>query len=87
MSPFENSFEWRYKMRLFVSTPMASDKIINLLNEYKENDVEFKFIKKAGIKLEFEVANIDGPSAKNLVKTLIRDTEFGKVLYFSVEVV
>jgi hypothetical protein len=74
-------------MRLFINTPMASEKIVNLLSEYKENNVEFKFIKKTGIKLEFEVANIDGPSASSLVKTIIRDTEFGKVLYFSVEVI
>lgn len=74
-------------MKLFVNTPLMSDKIINLLNEYKENGVEFKFIKKTGIKMEFEVSNLDGQSAISLVKTLIRDTEFGKVLYFSVGVV
>jgi hypothetical protein len=73
-------------MKIFVNTPMMSDKIISLLSEYKENDVEFKFIKKTGMKLEFEVSNIDGPSASNLAKTLIRNTEFGKVLYFSVGV-
>ncbi|HYE69607.1 MAG TPA: hypothetical protein VEA58_13400 [Anaerovoracaceae bacterium] len=74
-------------MRLFVNTPMASDMIINLLTDYKDNDVEFKFIKKAGIKLEFEVNNLDGPSACNLAKILIKSTEIGSVLYFSVETV
>jgi hypothetical protein len=72
-------------MRLFVNTPMAGDKIIKLLNEYKENGVEFRYIKKTGIKLEFEMKNIDGKSACSLVKSLIRDTDYGKVLYFSVE--
>ncbi len=75
------------KMRLFVNTPMASDMIIKLLTDYKDNDVEFKFIKKTGIKLEFEVNNLDGPSACNLTKTLIKNTEIGNVLYFSVEAV
>lgn len=75
-------------MKLFVSTPMANDKIISLLSEYKENNVEFKFNKKTGIKLEFDVSNaIDGPSVSSLVKTLIRNTDYGKVLYFSVEVI
>lgn len=74
-------------MKLFVNTPLMNDKIINLLEEYKENGVEFKFIKKTGIKLEFEASNLDGQTASSLVKTLIRDSEFGKVLYFSVEVV
>ena len=64
---------------------MANDMIINLLTDYKENGVEFKFVKKTGLKLEFEAANIDGPSAISLVKNLIRSTEVGKVLYFSVE--
>lgn len=74
-------------MKVNINTPLMSDKIISLLSEYKENGVEFKFIKKTGMKLEFEVSNIDSSAVSNLVKTLIRDTEFGKVLYFSVEVV
>lgn len=73
-------------MKVFVNAPMKSDMIINLLSEYKENNVEFRFIRKTGMKLEFEASNIGGQEASDLVKSLIRGTEFGKVLYFSVEV-
>jgi hypothetical protein len=74
-------------MKIIINAPIMNDKIINLLSEYKENGVEFNFIKKTGIKLEFEVSNIDGQSASSLAKSLIRESDFGKVLYFSVEVV
>ncbi len=66
---------------------MASDMIIDLLTGYKENNVEFKFIQKTGIKMEFEASNIDAASACSLARELIKSTDAGKVLYFSVEAV
>ncbi len=74
-------------MKVFVNTPIANDMIIKLLTDYRENGVEFKFVKKTGIKLEFEANNIEASSASDLVKSLIRSTEIGKALYFSVETV
>jgi hypothetical protein len=71
-------------MKIVVNSPMMSDKIINLLCEYKENGVEFKFIKKTGIKIEFEVSGIEVQEACSLAKSLIKNTEFGNVLYFNV---
>lgn len=70
---------------MFVNSPLMNDKIIALLSEYKENGIEFKFIKKNGIKLEFEVSGIEALEACVLAKNLIKGTEFGKVLYFNVE--
>lgn len=72
-------------MKIVINAPMARDKIVNLLSGYKVNGVEFKFIKSQGIKLEFEVINMDGQSAVTLAKNLIRETDYGKVLYFSVD--
>lgn len=72
-------------MRLIVNAPMASDMIIKLLTEYQENDVEFQFVKKTGLRLEFEVSNIEGPAACSLANTLIKSTDTGKVLYFTIE--
>lgn len=74
-------------MKILINTPMKSDEIIKMLSDHKENNVEFKFIKKTGMKLEFEASNIEGQAAVSLVKTLIKNTEFGKVLYFTVEAV
>lgn len=62
-----------------------SDKIINLLSEYKKDGIIFTFIKRSGMKLEFQVSGIEGEQACKLVKTLIKSTDFGKVLYFTVE--
>lgn len=74
-------------MKIFVNAAMKNEEIIKLLSEYTENNVEFKFIKKTGLKLEFEANNIEKQAAVNLVKTLIKSTDFGKILYFTVEAV
>jgi hypothetical protein len=72
-------------VKILINSPLMSDKIINLLSEYKENGVAFTFIKKNGMRLEFEISGIEGQMGCNLVKTLIKSTDFGKVLYFTVE--
>lgn len=71
-------------MKIIINAAIMSDKIINLLSEYKENGVGFTFIRKSGLKLEFEVYGITGEAACNLAKKLIKDTDFGKVLFFNV---
>lgn len=72
-------------MKILINAALMSDKIIKLLTEYKEDGITFTFVRKNGMKLEFEVSGIVGPKACNLVKTLIKGTDFGKVLYFTVE--
>lgn len=71
-------------MKIAINTPLKSDDIINLLNNYNDNGISFKFIKKTGIKLEFEVVGICDEGVCSLIKNLIKDTSFGKALYFSV---
>jgi hypothetical protein len=71
-------------VKIAINSPIMGDKIISLLSEYRENGIALTFIKKTGIRIEFEVSGIDGQSAIDLVKTLIKNTEFGKVLYFNV---
>jgi hypothetical protein len=63
---------------------MKAEEIKELLTAYTEAGVSFKFIKKTGLKMEFETAGIEGQAAIDLVKKLIRSTDYGKVLYFSV---
>lgn len=72
-------------MKIYVNAAMKSDEIIKLLENHKEGAVEFKFVKKTGMKLEFEANNIEKQATVSLVKTLIKGTEFGKILYFTVE--
>ncbi len=71
-------------MKIAINSPLKSDDIINLLNDYSDNGVKFSFIKKIGLKLEFDVVGISGEAACTLVKNLIKGTSFGNVLYFSV---
>jgi len=71
-------------MKIYVSSALKSKEIIDLLTSYNENGVTFKFIKKTGLKMEFEVSGMEGLQASDLVKKLIRGTDYGSVLYFSV---
>jgi hypothetical protein len=71
-------------MRLFVSTALKAEDIRNLLEGYKEGGVSYSFIKKTGLKMEFEVSGVEGQNAVDLTKKIIRSTEYGRVLFFSV---
>jgi len=71
-------------MKIYVSTALKAKEITGLLTSYGEGGVSFTFIKKTGLKMEFEVAGIEGAAAIDLVKKLIRGTDYGPALYFSV---
>ncbi|HML36358.1 MAG TPA: hypothetical protein PKA19_02895 [Bacillota bacterium] len=60
------------------------DRIVGTLDGYKDADVEYKFISKNGMRLEFEVTGPDSTLAVDITKKLIRDTDFGNALYFQV---
>ena len=60
------------------------DKIIQAVDGYKKGDIEIKFISQQGISIIFEVMGVEGAAAIDLVKSIIRSQEFGKVLYFQV---
>jgi hypothetical protein len=69
-----------------ISSPMQQDNIKELLSNYKEDDVTFTFSKKEGIKLFFEVTG-NPADAVIKAKELIKNTTWGKVLYFQAQVV
>jgi hypothetical protein len=71
-------------MKLFVSTALKAGDIKNLLEGYGEGGVSYRFVKKTGMKMEFEVSGVEGQKAVDLAKKIIRSTEYGKVLFFSV---
>ena len=71
-------------MLLSVNTPMKGKDITELLEAYNENGVSFKFLKKTGLRHDFEVNGIDKDEAISLVKKIIRATPYGSALYFSV---
>lgn len=58
------------------------EQVIKLLESY-EGDVKFTFIAKTGLKLSFET-NTDDDTAVDLAKSIIKNSELGKSLYFQV---
>ena len=73
-------------MKITVRTPMKAAQIQELLDGYKANDISLSFLSKSGISMEFEAEGSDADTMVSLVKSLIKDTDFGKVLNFSVTV-
>lgn len=71
-------------MKITVRTPMKADQIRVLLDNYQSDDVSFRFLDKTGINLEFEAEGPDSDTVIARVKSIIKGTDFGKVLYFSV---
>ncbi len=69
-----------------ISSPMQQDHIKELLSNYREGDVTFTFCKKEGIKIFFEVTG-NPADAVIKAKELIKNTTWGTVLYFQVQVV
>lgn len=58
------------------------EQVIKLLESYP-GDVKFEFKGKNGLKLSFE-ATTDDDSAVELAKSIIKNSELGKSLYFQV---
>lgn len=74
-------------MKITVRTPMKANQIRELLENYQSNDVRFRFLSKTGINLEFEAESkqdTDSDMMISLVKSIVRGTDYGKVLNFSV---
>ncbi len=72
-------------MKIAVQTPLKGDEIRALLDGLDKDGAAFTYTGKRGISLEFDV---QGPGAENacaVAKSEIKATDWGKVLYFSVQ--
>ena len=65
-----------------ISSALKQDEIVELLNAYDENDLEFSFVKKEGIALYFEINASDLEEAAKTAKALIKGQPWGSILYF-----
>lgn len=71
-----------FKM-IFLNAPISQDKIIDLLNNYNEDGLTFKFKEKQGnMKLLFETNASDLDAAAKAAKKAIKAQPWGTVLYF-----
>jgi hypothetical protein len=71
-------------MKISIDAPMKGEQIKELICGYTENGVSFEFQNKVGIRYIFEADGIEKDAAIDLCKKMIRGTDYGKVLYFSV---
>lgn len=65
-----------------VSSAVQQDKIIELLNNYSKEGIQFSFKEKKGINLCFETNIDDLEKAAKLAKSAIKNQSWGSVLYF-----
>ncbi len=72
-------------MKVSVNAPMRGEQITELLCNHSAPGVSFKYLGKTGMRYNFEVAGLEKEAAVALAKKLIRATDYGKVLYFSVD--
>ncbi len=73
-------------MRIVVNSVLMGNQIIGALTSYKEDNINYEFISKNGMKIEFEVTEMEKTAAVDLTKKIIRSQDFGGALYFQVTV-
>lgn len=71
-------------MKIIVQTPLKSEEIKLLLDGKEYDGVQFAFLEKRGIGLTFEVQGASAEAACRAAKQVIKEQDWGKVLYFSV---
>lgn len=70
---------------IIVNCALRQDDVIGIVENIQvENDKVFKFLKKQGLQIYFECTLEDEQKAAAIAKQAIKDTEVGKVLFFSV---
>ena len=73
-------------MVIIVRAPLMADRIKDSLDSNTFDGVVFSFVHKKGMEMLFTVSgdNLDELDVIAITKQAIKDTEYGKGLYFSV---
>lgn len=71
-------------MKIMIQTPLKNREIQEFLDGKELGGSAFSFVEKKGIGLVFEISGIDADAACAAAKRAIKDTDWGKILYFSV---
>lgn len=72
-------------MDFMVQTPLKGDEIRTLLDGMEKDGVRLSFVEKRGISLKFHAEGDAAANACAIAKQAIKATDWGKVLYFSVQ--
>lgn len=70
---------------LIINSALKKDYIIALLDHQTIDGATFTYVKTDAMKLYFEVAGMDMPSAAKIAKTTIKKSELGSALFFLVD--
>jgi len=74
----------RYCVKIIVKAPLKAENIQQLLDGAEDEGFTFRFVEKKGFEMEFEVTGESFADPVDVVKALIKATDYGKGLYFSV---
>lgn len=69
---------------IIVNSAIQQDNIKTLLESLSEDEIKYTFKEKKGIQLIFETTADDKEKAVKLAKDAIKNTDWGRVLYFNV---
>lgn len=69
---------------VYVKCPLKHDVIIDLLENYDDTDIRFKFVSKTGITLTFEVNTKNTDIAAKIAEDLIGEDPFFLVVKYQV---
>lgn len=71
-------------MNIIVRAPLKTENIQQLIDGNSAEGLTFRFIEKKGFDMEFEVTGESAADPIDVTKALIRSTDYGRALYFSV---
>lgn len=73
-------------MKVVIKAPLMADKIKELFDNKVIDDLSFTFLEKQAMEMSFLVEgdNLENVDVVTLVKNTIKNTEFGRGIYFSV---
>ena len=71
-------------MNIIVKAPMKTDDIKQLVHDSSREGYSFQFVGQKGFELEFSVTGEDQADPADVVKAMIKQTDYGKALYFSI---
>ena len=72
-------------MDIVVKSPLMADKIKDLLDNKAIDGLSFSFVEKNGINQTFHAVGENIADAAAIAKKVIKSSDFGKGIYFTVE--
>ncbi len=72
---------------IILNMPLKRDFYIEMFDEQTFEGITYKFVEAKGLKLSFTATGASEEDAGKLMKKLVKESKFGKGIYFSVNVI